>query len=146
MYSVFFGVETLPDKLDTTIELILTRTQSKRNINIPKKNHNTAIFCKNIVFDYLNPADISDEYLLKLRIVRVEVSDGVFENIITTLSEEDFYTGRYKNTVTISAGALKLFSRLKSIPLEPLTNLHSKTEYKLHLNCGAGSFCTISVP
>lgn len=33
----FLGVETLPDKLDTTIELILTRTQSKRNINIPKR-------------------------------------------------------------------------------------------------------------
>ncbi len=42
----FLGVETLPDKLDTTIELILTRTQSKRNINMPKKNHNTAIFVK----------------------------------------------------------------------------------------------------
>ncbi len=42
----FLGVETLPDKLDTTIELILTRTQSKRNINILKKNHNTAIFVK----------------------------------------------------------------------------------------------------
>lgn len=42
----FLGIGTLPDKLDTTIELILTRTQSKRNINIPKKNHNTAIFVK----------------------------------------------------------------------------------------------------
>ena len=26
----FLGVETLPDKLDTTVELILTRTQSKK--------------------------------------------------------------------------------------------------------------------
>ena len=26
----FLGVETLPDKLDTTIELILTRTQSEK--------------------------------------------------------------------------------------------------------------------
>ena len=47
----FLGVETLPDKLDTTVELILTRTQSK-------KKH---------------------KYPLKLRIVRFEVADGVFE-------------------------------------------------------------------
>ena len=86
----FLGVGTLPDKLDTTIELILTRTQSKKKHKHPEKESQYRYICKNIAFDYLNPADISDEYLLKLRIVRVEVSDGVFENIITTLSEEDF--------------------------------------------------------
>ena len=86
----FLGVGTLPDKLDTTIELILTRIQSKKKHKHPEKESQYRYICKNIAFDYLNPADISDEYLLKLRIVRVEVSDGVFENIITTLSEEDF--------------------------------------------------------
>ena len=78
----FLGVETLPDKLDTTIELILTRTQSKKKHKHPEKESQYRYICKNIAFDYLNPADISDEYLLKLRVVRVEVSDGVFENII----------------------------------------------------------------
>ena len=33
----FLGVETLPDKLDTTIELILTRTQSKKKHKHPEK-------------------------------------------------------------------------------------------------------------
>ena len=86
----FLGVGTLPDKLDTTIELILTRTQSKKKHKHPEKESQYHYICKNIAFDHLNPTDISDEYLLKLRIVRVEVSVGVFENIITTLSEEDF--------------------------------------------------------
>lgn len=43
----FLAVNSLPDKLDTTVELILTRTQSKkRNINILKKEQGTAIFVK----------------------------------------------------------------------------------------------------
>lgn len=33
----FLGVGTLPDKLDTTIELILTRTQSKKKHKHPEK-------------------------------------------------------------------------------------------------------------
>ena len=109
----FLGVGTLPDKLDTTIELILTRTQSKKKHKHPEKESQYHYICKNIAFDYLNPTDISDEYLLKLRIVRVEVSVGVFENIITTLPKKT-YTGRYKILVTISAGASKLLSRPKA--------------------------------
>ena len=70
-------------------------------------NHNTAIFVKTPAFDYLDPDDISDEYLLKLRIVRVEVSDGVFENIITTLSEEAFTPDDIKYCYN-TAGASKL--------------------------------------
>ena len=57
---------------------------------------------------YLNPADISDEYLLKLRVVRVEVSDGVFENIITTLSEEDFTPDDIKYCYNLRWGIMQI--------------------------------------
>ena len=77
--TAFSCVGTLPDKLDTTIELILTRTQSKKKHKHPEKESQYHYICKNIAFDYLNPTDISDEYLLKLRIVRVEVSVGVLK-------------------------------------------------------------------
>ena len=110
----FLGVGTLPDKLDTTIELILTRTQSKKKHKHPEKESQYRYICKNIAFDYLNPADISDEYLLKLRIVRVEVSDGVFENIITTLSGRRLYTGRYKILLQSPLGHRNFFSRPKA--------------------------------
>ncbi len=124
----FLGVETLPDKLDTTIELILTRTQSKKKHKHPEKESQYRYICKNIVFDYLNPADISDEYLLKLRIVRVEVSDGVFENIITTLSEEDFTPDDIKYCYNLRWGIETSFRDLKHTI--GATNLHSKkTEY-----------------
>ena len=124
----FLGVETLPDKLDTTIELILTRTQSKKKHKHPEKESQYRYICKNIAFDYLNPADISDEYLLKLRVVRVEVSDGVFENIITTLSEEDFTPDDIKYCYNLRWGIETSFRDLKHTI--GATNLHSKkTEY-----------------
>ena len=75
----FLGVETLPDKLDTTVELILTRTQSKKKHKHSEKASQYRFIYKNTTFDYLIPADIYDEYPLKLRIVRFEVADGVFE-------------------------------------------------------------------
>ena len=124
----FLGVETLPDKLDTTIELILTRTQSKKKHKHPEKESQYRYICKNIAFDYLDPDDISDEYLLKLRIVRVEVSDGVFENIITTLSEEDFTPDDIKYCYNLRWGIETSFRDLKHTI--GATNLHSKkTEY-----------------
>ncbi|MFR2715612.1 MAG: transposase [Pilosibacter sp.] len=140
----FLGVETLPDKLDTTIELILTRTQSKKKHKHAEKESQYRYICKNIAFDYLDPDDISDEYLLKLRIVRVEVSDGVFENIITTLSEEAFTPDDIKYCYNLRWGIETSFRDLKHTI--GATNLHSKKQSMLHLNCGAGSFCTISVP
>ena len=63
----FLGVETLPDKLDTTIELILTRTQSKKKHKHPEKESQYRYICKNIAFDYLDPDDISDEYLTETK-------------------------------------------------------------------------------
>lgn len=63
----FLGVNSLPDKPDTTVELILTRTQSKKKHQHPEKEALYRYICRNIAFDYLDPDDISDEYLLKLR-------------------------------------------------------------------------------
>lgn len=86
----FLAVNSLPDKLDTTVELILTRTQSKKKHKHLEKEAQYRYICKNIAFDYLDSNDIYDVYCLKLRIVRFEVADGIFENIITSLSKEDF--------------------------------------------------------
>ena len=47
----FLGVGTLPDKLDTTIELILTRTQSKKKHKHPEKEPQYRYICKKIAFD-----------------------------------------------------------------------------------------------
>lgn len=117
-----------PDKDFLRKRKILTRTQSKKKHKHPEKESQYRYICKNIAFDYLNPADISDEYLLKLRIVRAEVSDGVFENIITTLSEEDFTPDDIKYCYHLCWGIETSFRDLKHTI--GATHLHSKkTEY-----------------
>lgn len=124
----FLGIDSLPDKLDTTAELILTRTQSKKKHKHPEKESQYRYICPNITFDYLDPSDISDEYLLKLRIVRFEVADGIFENIITTLSKEDFSSDDIKYCYHLRWGIETSFRDLKHTI--GATNLHSKkTEF-----------------
>ena len=124
----FLGVSSLPDKIDTTVELILTRTQSKKKRKHPEKESSYRYICKNIAFDYLNPDDVPDEYPLKLRIVRFEAADGIFENIITTLSEEEFTADDIKYCYSLRWGIETSFRDLKHTI--GATNLHSKkTEF-----------------
>lgn len=124
----FLGVDTLPDKLDTTVELILTRTHSKKKHKHPEKESQYRYIGKNVAFDYLNPEDISEEYPLKLRIVRFEVADGIFENIITTLSKKDFAPDDIKYCYNLRWGIETSFRDLKHTI--GATNLHSKqTEF-----------------
>ena len=124
----FLGINSLPDKIDTTVELILTRTQSKKKLKQPQKESSYRYIGKNIAFDYLNPDDVSDEYTLKFRIVRFEVADGIFENIITSLSEEDFTVEDIKYCYNLRWGIETSFRDLKHTI--GATNLHSKkTEF-----------------
>ncbi len=124
----FLGVSSLPDKIDTTVELLLTRTQSKKKHKHPEKESSYRHVCKNIAFDYLNPDDICDEYPLKLRIVRFEVADGIFENIITTLSGEDFTADDIQYCYSLRWGIETSFRDLKHTI--GATNLHcKKTEF-----------------
>lgn len=124
----FLGMDSLSDKLDTTVELLLTRTQSKKKHKHPEKESQYHYICKNIAFDYLDPENISDEYPLKLRIVRFEVADGIFENILTTLSKEDFTPDDIKYCYNLCWGIETSFRDLKHTI--GAINLHSKkTEF-----------------
>ena len=124
----FLGVNSLSDELDTTVELLLTRTHSKKKHKHPEKESQYRYLGKNIAFDYLDPSDISDEYSLKLRIVRFEVAEGIFENIITTLSAEDFTPEDIKYCYNLRWGIENSFRDLKHTI--GAINLHSKqTEF-----------------
>jgi hypothetical protein len=76
------GTEKLADSMDEMTEVILTRTHSKKKHRHPEKEGLYRYVGKGISFDYLNPDDIYDEYPLKLRAVRFEVTDGIYENIM----------------------------------------------------------------
>lgn len=120
----FLGMDSLPDKLDMTVEFILTRTQLKKKRRHPEKESQYRYICKNIAFDYLDPGNISDECPLKFRMVRFEVANGVFENIITSLSKEDFTSDGIKNCYHLRWGIETSFRDLKHTI--GAINLHSK--------------------
>lgn len=81
-------INALPDSLDTTVEIFLSRTQSKKKYLHPEFAEQYRFICKNISFDYIGNGQ--SEYKMKLRIVRFKVADNIFENIITSLPEDGF--------------------------------------------------------
>lgn len=87
-------IESLPDYVDTTIEIFLARTQSKKKYLHPELAEQYHYICRNTSFDYIN--DKQTEYKMKLRIVRFKVADGIFENIITSLDADTFSAEKIK--------------------------------------------------
>lgn len=82
------GLEELPPILDTSANLILSKTTSKKKHRNTDKEECYRYICKNVSFDYLS--DEQAEYTMTLRVVRFELSNGIYENIITTLPADEF--------------------------------------------------------
>jgi hypothetical protein len=89
------NLEELPDHLDTNVDIILTRTQSKNKRKYPEQNEQYKYICSEVSFDYIEPKS-TVEYPMQLRIVRFEVAEGVYENIITNLPADEFSTDEIK--------------------------------------------------
>lgn len=122
------GTGELACPMDTEAEIILTRTHSKKKRRHPEKEGQYRHVSKGISFDYLNPQDISDEYPLKLRVVRFEVAEGIFENIITSLPPDQFPPDAIKECYNLRWGIETSFRDLKHTL--GTANFHSKrTEY-----------------
>jgi len=83
------NLETLPNQIDTAIEVILTRTQSKKNRRRPELAEQYKYISSDVSFDYIEAGSL-EEYPLPLRVVRFEVADGIYENIITNLPALEF--------------------------------------------------------
>ena len=83
------NLETLPEHFDTNVEIILSRTQAKKKKKHPELSEQYRYISKNVSFDFIEPGS-SDEYQLLLRIVRFEIADGIYENIITNLPADEF--------------------------------------------------------
>lgn len=75
-------------QLDYHVERILSRSQSKKKRLHPEQEEQYRFVCKNVPMDYITQGH--PEYRLSLRIIRVELSDSCYENLITNLPELDF--------------------------------------------------------
>lgn len=75
-------------QLDYHVERILSRSQSKKKRLHPEQEEQYRFVCKNVPMDYITQGH--PEYRLSLRIIRIELSDSCYENLITNLPELDF--------------------------------------------------------
>lgn len=138
-------VESLPDSIDTTIEIFLTGTHSKKKYLHPELADQYRHICKNISFDYIN--DKQTEYKMKLRIVRFEVADGIFENIITSLDLDTFTAEEIKEIYHLRWNIELSFRDLKHTI--GTLNFHSKKrkyiEQELWCRLILYNFCSIII-
>lgn len=74
--------------LDTHVERILSRSQSKKKRRHPELAESYRHVCAKVPMDYLT--DTRPEYDIALRAVRFELSSGSYENLITNLPDREF--------------------------------------------------------
>lgn len=103
----------LPNFLDTSIEIILTKTQAKKKWFYPERSEQYRYICSNVKFDYIN--DDNKEYILKLRILRFKIKENVYENIITNLFSSEFLVDEIKELYNMRWGIETSFRDLKHI-------------------------------
>ena len=83
----FLNLQALPIQIDTHVDLVLTRTQSKKKWLRPDLREHYRYISKEVSFDFIQHGSFV-EYPLHLRVVRFAVAEGVYENMITNLPDD----------------------------------------------------------
>lgn len=113
---------TVPDKDEFDIEfnLLFTRVRSKKTMGNPDKYKVIPSVMK---FDYLQKHS-KDCFPMYFRIVRVKISDSLYETLVTNLKKDDFSSEDLKKLYSMRWGVETAFRELKyNIGLN---NFHSK--------------------
>ena len=79
------AVDCLPDRIYQWAEVILTRSNARKKRLHPEWESLYRYICKEVPFDFIT--DRHPEYHMQLRVVRFQIAQGVYENIITNLPE-----------------------------------------------------------
>ena len=119
----FLNLESLPNLIDTSVDLILSRSQSARKRLRPDLAERYRYVSSEVSFDFIEKGS-SEEYQLSLRVVRFEVADGSFENIITNLPGDEFSVDDIKLLYHLRWGIETSFRDLKHTI--GTINFHSK--------------------
>ena len=104
----------LPDspEFDATVERIITRSTAKKHRSRPDEPGLYRYIDKNTGFDFMPPGS-ADEYPLTLRVVRVQIAEGAYENLVTNLPEGEFPPDALKALYYARWGIETAFSYLK---------------------------------
>jgi len=117
------GLKVLPEYVDQCVELILTRSQSKKVRMRPDLDEQYRYVDQSVAFDYIEHGS-EREYPISFRVVRVEISEGIFENLITNLPYDDVSVDELKLWYNMRWGIETSFRDLKHTI--GTVNFHSK--------------------
>ena len=134
---------SLPDQIDRWTEVILTRSNARKKRLHPQWEPLYRYICKAVPFDFIT--DSRPEYHMRLRVLRFQIAEGVYENIITNLPPEEFSLEQIKHIYYLRWGQETSFRDLKHTI--GTTNFHSKSpeyiEYEILCRMTLYNFCTI---
>lgn len=80
--------DSLPDRMDRWVDVILTRSNARKKRLHPELEHLYRYICKAVLFDFIT--DKLPEYHMRLRVVRFRIAEGIYENIVTNLPTDEF--------------------------------------------------------
>jgi hypothetical protein len=106
------GLSQLPKFIDSNIDLIITRSNSKKKRLHPHLEHQYRFIDKNVAFDFIEHGS-RYEYHLSLRVVRLEVNDGVFVSLVTNLPADSVQASVLKEWYSLRWGIETSFRELK---------------------------------
>ena len=119
----YLALDSLPNCIDSTVELILTRNQSKKKRCHPELESQYRFISREVSFDFIEHGS-NTEFPLQFRVVRIEISDGVFENLITNIPLDDATPMELKHWYHMRWGIETSFRDLKHTI--GTVNFHSK--------------------
>ncbi len=104
--------ENISDKeFDISLQRIFCRSQSKKKRLHPECAELYKFVCSNIDFDYITKEN--PEYQMQLRVLRFKIAEDTYENIITSLPEDEFPPGEIKALYNLRWGTGLSFRDLK---------------------------------
>jgi hypothetical protein len=132
------------DCFDIQINRILTRTNSKKKRLHPELSDQYKYVCKEVAFDYID-TEKQTEYPIALRVLRFQISETGYENIITNLPPEEFPLEEIKHLYHLRWGIETSFRELKYVI--GALNFHSKKREYIEMEVWARlllyNFCSI---
>lgn len=137
------ATSSLPKQLDRWVDVILTRSNARKKRLHPELESLYHYICKAVPFDFIT--DSCPEYRMRLRVVRFQIAEGVYENIITNLPSDEFSLEQVKHIYHLRWGQETSFRDLKHTI--GAANFHSKSpkyiEFEILCRMNLYNFCTI---
>lgn len=134
---------SLPGQTDSRADVILTRSNARKKRLHPELGHLYRYICKAVPFDFIT--DSCPEYHMQLRVVRFQIADGIYENIITNLPSNEFSLEQVRHIYHLRWGQETSFRDLKHTI--GTANFHSRSPqyitFEILCRMTLYNFCTI---